>query len=140
MGPGIDSHWVQGVGEARSVLKLDCGDCETIDLWKAMELYTWWILWYVNFTSLKRSKTCSEFHGGLAGVKIWHCHCRGAGLIPGPGTSTCCGCIQKKNKLIALCLCALDDIPSSCLLALLVLSTSVRLKVNHLSSLGLICS
>ena len=31
-------------------------------------------------------------------LKIWHCHCRGVGLIPGPETSICCGCSQKRKK------------------------------------------
>ena len=38
-----------------------------------------------------------------SGLRIW-CHscgsgyCSGAGLIPGPGTSSCRGCGQKKKK------------------------------------------
>ena len=33
-----------------------------------------------------------------SGLRIWHCHCCGAGLIPGPGTSTCHGLGQKQTK------------------------------------------
>ena len=29
-------------------------------------------------------------------LRVWHCHCCGAGSIPGPGTFTCCGGGQKK--------------------------------------------
>ena len=30
-----------------------------------------------------------EFPSGSAIILVWHRHCCGAGLIPGPGTSTC---------------------------------------------------
>ena len=33
-----------------------------------------------------------EFPGGLQWLRIWHCH------FPGPGTSACCGCSQKRKK------------------------------------------
>lgn len=69
-----DSKWMGGWGwrrkrgpmanrhretspENRSVLKLACrDDCTAVDLLNATELYPWWILWYLNFTSLKRSE------------------------------------------------------------------------------------
>ena len=37
-------------------------------------------------------------------LQVWHCLCSGSGcscgsdLIPGPGTSVCCGCGQKRKK------------------------------------------
>ena len=30
-------------------------------------------------------------------VRIQHCHCCGTGSIPGPGTSACCGCQERKE-------------------------------------------
>ena len=40
----------------------------------------------------------------LRGLRTWYCHCYGldgycgVDLIPGPGTSACCKCSQKKKK------------------------------------------
>ena len=35
-------------------------------------------------------------------VRIWHCHCGGAGLIPGPGTSVCWRCTPSKKVFVFL--------------------------------------
>ena len=48
-------------------------------------------------TGISFKHPLEEFPGGLAG-KDPHCHCCGLGLIPGPGTSKCHGCSQKKKK------------------------------------------
>ena len=45
-----------------------------------------------------------EFPLWYSGLRIWHCYKCGSGcscssdMIPGPGTSICCECGQKKNK------------------------------------------
>ena len=47
------------------------------------------------------SSILENLHGvpqWLSGLRIQCCHCCGAGLIPGLGTSASCGCRQKKKK------------------------------------------
>ena len=39
-----------------------------------------------------------EFPGGSVGLRIRHYPCCDAGLIPAPGTFTCCGHGQKERK------------------------------------------
>ena len=34
----------------------------------------------------------------LSGLRIWHCHCCGPGLMPGPGPSPCHQCGQKEKQ------------------------------------------
>ena len=61
------------------------------------------INFYSNFSplTLEYSEGVPLGHNGL---RTLHCHCSGSGrccgsgLIPGLGTSTCCGCSKKKKK------------------------------------------
>ena len=59
-----------------------------------------------NFTVsiILQSAYCFKKHQGvplwLRGLRIWCCHCCGPGLVPGPGTSTCCRCVQTFYFLI----------------------------------------
>ena len=52
---------------------------------------------YKNLFPLLAKKHTAGVLWWPSSYRIWCCHCRGAGLIPGPGTSTCHGYSQKKE-------------------------------------------
>ena len=61
----------------------------------------YFLLWFTIVTADKSvmQKIKPGVPWWLSGLRIWHCPCCGAGLIPGPGTSTQCrGGPKQTNK------------------------------------------
>ena len=76
-----------------------CGEKSTLQhcWWECKLVQQWRIVWsFLKKLNIGVLLWCR-------GLNIQHCHCSGlsrycgAGLIPGAGTSACCGCGQKKS-------------------------------------------
>ena len=60
-------------------------------------LVDWLCVWQMFYLSLIKNIRTGVLWW-LSGLRIWHCHCCGSGLIPDPGSCSCTAKRKKKKK------------------------------------------